>query len=134
MKSEKRKAKSGKRKAESGKGRNLGRFQGKDILQRSLAFGACVIRLARLLPHDDTARHIANQLVRAATSVGANLHEADMAESVRDFCNKVNIAQKEAGEAGYWLKLIEKSGLSSDQNVTELESTAIELKKYAARL
>ena len=71
----------------------MGRFAGKDILDRSKGFAIEVIRLLRKAPDSFVARRMADQLLRSATSIGANLHEADMAETVPDFCNKVNIAQ-----------------------------------------
>jgi len=52
---------------------------------------------------------IANQLLRAATSVGANCHEAQSAESLADFIHKLKIASKEAVETEYWLKLCQAS-------------------------
>ena len=68
----------------------MGRFAGRDILERSKAFGVMAVRLARHLPTDPGSRHIGLQFLRSATSVGSNLHEADMADTVKDFCNKVN--------------------------------------------
>jgi len=47
-----------------------------------------------------------DQLARAGTSVGANIHEAQYAQSKRDFVAKLEIALKESNEASYWLKLM----------------------------
>jgi len=52
---------------------------------------------------------IANQLLRAATSIGANVREAQNAESKSDFIHKMKIAAKEADETEYWLLLCDKS-------------------------
>ena len=52
---------------------------------------------------------LSKQLVRSGTSVGANVREATCAESKRDFVHKLNIALKEAREAGYWLELLKDS-------------------------
>jgi four helix bundle protein len=52
---------------------------------------------------------IANQLLKASTSIGANVCEAQNAESKADFIHKMKIAAKEADETKYWLKLCEKS-------------------------
>ena len=49
---------------------------------------------------------LVNQLLRAATSIGANLHEAQYAQSTKDFISKLEIAQKECYETGYWLELL----------------------------
>ena len=76
----------------------MGRFAGKDILARSRKFALKIINLFRTIPDDFVSRHLLQQLVRCATSIGANLCEADMADTIKDFCNKVNISQKEAHE------------------------------------
>ena len=47
-----------------------------------------------------------NQLLRSATSIGANLHEAQYAQSKNDFISKLEIAQKECYETEYWLELL----------------------------
>ena len=52
-----------------------------------------------------------------------------MAETVRDFCNKVNIAQKEAGEAAYWLTLIRQSDMVPARHIADLEDSAVAIKK-----
>ncbi|MBC7581608.1 four helix bundle protein [Aeromicrobium sp.] len=51
---------------------------------------------------------VKDQLIRAASSIGANYSEAQNASSKRDFINKVYIAKKESGEAKYWLGIVEK--------------------------
>jgi len=68
---------------------------------------------------------IAKQLLRSGTSIGANIHEAQNAESKADFIHKMKIAAKELEETKYWLILCEKSKnypshLSLKQNVNEL--------------
>ena len=106
----------------------MGRFAGKDILDRSKAFAIAVIRLLRKTPEAFVARRMADQLLRSATSIGANLHEADMADTVPDFCNKVNVAQKEAAEAGYWLDLLHEVELFPETQLGALQSEAEELR------
>ena len=54
---------------------------------------------------------LSNQLVRSATSIGANITEAQYAQSRKDFINKMGIALKEANETEYWLKLLSKSDI-----------------------
>ncbi|MEO6303194.1 MAG: four helix bundle protein [Bacteroidia bacterium] len=53
---------------------------------------------------------VANQLIKSATSIGANVHEAQNAESKADFIHKLKIAHKEADETMYWLTICEKAG------------------------
>jgi len=54
-----------------------------------------------------------NQLERSATSIGANIREANYAQSTPDFISKLQIALKECYETEYWLELLEKSGILS---------------------
>jgi len=112
----------------------MGRFAAGDILPRSKAFALRVIGLVRTLPREPAAEHLGKQLLRSATSVGANLHEADMAETRRDFCNKVNIAQKEAAEAAYWISLFRESALLRGAKGNEVEAEAVEIRKVCRQI
>ncbi|MCF6133472.1 four helix bundle protein [Flavobacterium wongokense] len=66
---------------------------------------------------------ISRQIMRSATSIGANVEEAIAAQSRKDFINKLSIASKEARETKYWLRLLEKS-----------ELTKIEIKNYLTEI
>ncbi len=72
----------------------------------SMAFSIDIIKLC-----EGTKGHysLTNQLERAATSIGANVHEANYAQSKADFISKLQIALKECYETEYWLELFEKS-------------------------
>src|ERR1700730_8287517 len=79
----------------------------RDIQARAYAFACRIVKLdAHLVRQKGTCRMIAGQLLRCGTSVGANLEEADAAQSKKDFISKCNIALKEAREAHYWLRLL----------------------------
>jgi four helix bundle protein len=80
--------------------------KGDDIAERLLAVGAASLRVARGLPRDVGSRHVATQLVRAATGAGANYAEARAAESRADFSHKLGLAAKEMREALFWLGLV----------------------------
>ena len=56
-----------------------------------------------------------DQLARAGTSVGANIHKVQYAQSKKDFVAKLEIALKESNETGYWLKLMFETGCIDDQ-------------------
>ena len=112
----------------------MGRFSGKDILDRSKAFAVRILRLVRTLPKDAVGRHLADQLFRSATSVGANLHEADMADTLKDFCHKVNIAQKEAGESVYWIDLIRDSKVLPSSRLSGIQQEAEEIRKICRQM
>src|SRR5512141_1192524 len=95
-------------------------MKGENIAMRLLVFGAGVVRLCRRLPDDASAKHIARQLVRAATGGGANYEEARGAESRADFIHKVGIANNELREALYWLRLTEEAALVADSDLGAL--------------
>ena len=61
-----------------------------------------------------------NQLERSATSIGANIREAKYAHSKADFISKLQIALKECYETEYWLKLLQRSDILSDDNAKTL--------------
>ncbi len=63
---------------------------------------------------------LVNQLERAATSIGANVHEANYAHGKADFVSKLQIALKECFESEYWLELFVKSGLADRETVKPL--------------
>ena len=80
------------------------------ILDRTFQFSLKVIDLYKLL-NDYKEYIISKQLLRSATSIGANVHEASAAFSKKDFAYKMSIASKEARETQYWLKLLDQSKL-----------------------
>ena len=112
----------------------MGRFAGKDILDRSKDFAVRVIRMSRALPRGFSAQHITHQIVRSATSIGANLNEADMTESLKDFCHKVNLAQKEAAETRYWLDLLIETEIFPQDRLKPLAKEASELTKICRQI
>ncbi len=76
------------------------------IQDRAFDFACRIVQLHRtLLRTGPTARRLANQLLDAGTSVGANLEEAEAGQSKPDFISKCRIALKEARESLYWLRL-----------------------------
>lgn len=78
-----------------------------DIQQRTFAFAVRVVNLCKTLHQQDgIARILTRQVLRAGTSVGANVEEAQGAQSKADFTAKMSIAQKEARETVYWIRLI----------------------------
>src|SRR5580698_8336194 len=77
-----------------------------DLEERCAAFGEAVIGFAKRVPVSPVARPLVDQLVRAATSVGANYCEADDAESKKDFRHKIGVCRKESKETKYWLRMV----------------------------
>jgi four helix bundle protein len=78
------------------------------ILEKCIVFSLEIIVYTELLQKEKKFV-IANQLLKSGTSIGANIHEAQNAESKADFIHKIKIAAKELEETKYWLLLCEKS-------------------------
>ncbi len=76
---------------------------------RLLEFAVKVFRIVRGVGKDVASKHVCHQLVRAATSAGANYAEAQDAESRRDFLHKMQICLKELRETFFWLRLIRRA-------------------------
>ncbi len=88
------------------------------------------MRLCRHLDERPGAgRTLAKQLLRATTSIGANLEEAMSGQSKADFISKNAIALKEARETSYWLRLLVASELVSESRIVELQKEVEELKR-----
>ena len=80
-----------------------------DLEERTAKFGEAVIEFALEIPVTAVKKPLIEQLVKAATSVGANYCEADDAESDSDFIHKISICCKEAHETKHWLRMIAKA-------------------------
>jgi len=79
-----------------------------DLEERTARFSEDIIEFVKTIKWDDINRSIISQLVRAATSIGANYCEANASSSKRDFRNKIYICKKEANETKYWLRVLAK--------------------------
>ncbi len=94
---------------------------------RTKAFGVSVIQFVSGLPNTGMARIIYTQLVRSATSVGANYRAACRAKSTRDFISKLSIVEEEADESAYWLEVLGDTGLVSADRTTVILREAQEI-------
>jgi four helix bundle protein len=97
-----------------------------DIQERTFEFAVRTIRLVNRLPPSIAGIEVGRQVVRSATSIGANVEEADAAESKRDFIHKMSIAHKEARETRYWLRIVQAS-LTNDDDIGALVQESDEL-------
>ena len=77
-----------------------------DLEERTAAFAEAVIQHLKPLTTTVITRPIVSQLVRSATSIGANYCEANDAESKRDFRHKIGLCRKESKETMYWLRML----------------------------
>ena len=98
------------------------------IVERSFEFAVRVVRLCRFLESQDrVSRTLANQLLRAGTSIGANIEEAQAGHSKADFTAKMAIARKEARETLYWLKLLNAAEVVEAEKLSGITKEADEL-------
>ena len=98
-----------------------------DLEERTAAFGERVVSFAKRVPINPVNSSLINQLVRAATSIGANYCEADDAESKKDFRHKIGICRKESRETKHWLRMIAAADDSFRQEARALWQEAKEL-------
>jgi len=90
------------------------------IYDRSCNFSKRVVRVARNIRQDAVTRPMVSQLIKAATSIGANVSEATYGASRKDFINKITVALKEGRETAYWLDILGASGYIAEGEVASL--------------
>ena len=98
------------------------------LLDKSLDFATQVVLFYEDFSKTKKDTTIAKQLLRSATSVGANINEAVCGNSKADFISKLHISLKETGESIYWLTLLKRTNLI-EYNFDELLSLAEEIKR-----
>ena len=100
------------------------------IKARSFDFAVDVVRLCQKLDAKaGVSRTLGRQLLRSGTSVGANVEEAQAAQSRADFVSKCSISLKEARETNYWLRLLEASGQYTNTDLKLLAQESDELSR-----
>jgi four helix bundle protein len=103
------------------------------LSERLLNFSASIIKLVRNLKKGPVDTHLAKQIIRSATSAGANYEEACSGESRADFIHKLQISLKELNETLFWLRLMEKSQINTNSDVKTLIQENKELCAIMAR-
>jgi four helix bundle protein len=98
-----------------------------DLEERTAKFGESIIKFVNGLGKNDVNRILASQMVRSATSIGANYMEANGASSKKDFKNKISICRKEARETKYWLRMIAENNQDKKEDCRALWQEAQEL-------
>jgi len=98
-----------------------------NLEDRTAAFGESVIVFARRIPVTVVTIPLIDQLVRSATSIGANYGEADDAESKKDFRHKIGLCRKESKEAKHWLRMVAAAEASLKNDARALYKEAMEL-------
>ena len=98
-----------------------------ELIARTRDFSLAIVRLWQMLPHRTDATVLGKQLLRCATSVGANYRATVHARSKADFWAKLKICEEEADESEYWLELMEAAGIVPAQQLAPLRREAHEL-------
>jgi four helix bundle protein len=99
--------------------------QPQDIKERTFNFAAEIVWFYEALDTTRvTVRTLGRQLLRAGTSIGANVEEAHAGQSRADFISKYSISLKEARETIYWLRLLKTTGASTDERPDMLREEA----------
>jgi len=106
----------------------------RDIGERTYAFAVRVVRVVNALPRTLAGAVIARQLMRAGTSIGANVHEARGSSTRREYSRRIKIARSEAQETLYWLRLLSDSELLSKRRLTPMIQEVQELVKILATI
>ena len=95
------------------------------LVDLSMDFAIKIIKLCETIKGHYS---LVNQLERSATSIGANIHEAQYAQGKKDFVSKLEIALKEASETGYWLELLYRTKYIDDQTYKTLSAKCTSLR------
>lgn len=99
------------------------------LLEKSLKFAARVVKLQKFLVKEKKECIISKQIIRSATSIGANANEAVYGISKADFIAKLQISLKETAETEYWLRLLILSEYVTEKEGQSLLDDCLEIKK-----
>ena len=97
--------------------------------QKSFQFAIQIVNLCKHLHSTQKEYTLSKQLLRSGTSIGANIAEAQQAQSKADFVSKLSIALKETTETKYWIRLMSATGYLSEAENRSMISDCIELEK-----
>ncbi|HLE48847.1 MAG TPA: four helix bundle protein [Patescibacteria group bacterium] len=98
-----------------------------NLEERTAKFGEMIIELCKKIPKNVITIPIINQLIKCATSIGANYCEADDAESKKDFKHKIGICKKESRESKFFLRMLAKAVPEFKEEIKSLWQEAKEI-------
>ncbi|MBQ4544708.1 MAG: four helix bundle protein [Oscillospiraceae bacterium] len=99
------------------------------IETKSFDFAVRIVNLYKYLTDTKKEYVLCKQMLRSGTSIGANVAEAEQAQSKLDFVSKMNIALKETSETKYWIKLLKATDFLSEKESNSLLADCVELEK-----
>jgi len=109
-------------------------MENQQITERTFQFALRIIKLCRALQKEYIGRTLSGQLLRAGTSVGANIEESQAAQSTADFIAKMSIARKESRETLFWLRLIRESKMVPAQRLEKIILECDEITKIISSI
>lgn len=95
---------------------------GKSLMEKSLGFAVRIAKLSRFLQQDKNDFVLSRQILKSGTSIGANVREAQFAQSDADFISKLSIALKEGSETQYWLEVLQLAEFITPKQYTSLKN------------
>ena len=98
------------------------------LLEKSLFFAARIVKLHKYLIKTHKEGIITKQIVRSGTSIGANISEGNFGSSKADFIAKMQIAQKEAAETEYWIRLLKITDYIDEKEFDSLLKDCLDIK------
>ena len=104
------------------------------IETKSFNFAVRIINLYKYLTDKKNEYVLSKQLLRSGTSIGANVAEAEQAQSKPDFVSKMNIALKETSETKYWIKLLQATDYLSQEENNSILNDCVELEKILVKI
>ena len=99
------------------------------LIDKSVDFGARIVKLHRYLVKTKHEAVLSKQILRSATSIGANIYEAQYGNSKADFIAKLHIALKETAETEYWLQILRKSDYLDENMAASMMNDCLEIKR-----
>ena len=99
------------------------------VQDKSFCFAIRVVKLCKILREEQKEYIMTKQLLRSGTSIGANIAEAQQAQSKSDFVHKMSIALKEASETNYWIRLLHETDYLNDKAMESMIQDCSELEK-----
>ena len=99
------------------------------VKEKSADFAVRIVEMYKYLSESKREYVISKQMLRSGTSIGANVHEGEYAQSKADFLSKMSIALKEAAETEYWLGLLSRTGYIGVKQYDSMSGDCVELIK-----
>ena len=104
------------------------------IESKSFDFSVRIVNLYKYLSTEKKEYILSKQLLRSGTSIGANVAEAEQAQSKPDFVSKMSIALKETSETKYWIKLLQATDYLLHDEASSILNDCVELEKILVKI